>query len=201
MPGHLCHKGLWLHWEREAGEGQVFPWLDQLLPITAMRLLVFLCLHTWCHSVYEKYRWLSLHSDTRISPVQGTPDSLRRHSFIGNVHAQIFSESYLTLFLCTPSMVLKTAFTSYKLSRVLHISGGWDPISSSGLLSLCCVLLPEPIITIKQVDFRPGSAGKWHREYLLALWREHILLWLLCSCTKILRNRLSICSIRKTAKT
>lgn len=51
--------------------------------------------------------------------------------------------------------------------------------SHSVFLQLCCVLVPGPIITIKQVDFRPNCTGKWHFAFSLALWRGHTLLRLL----------------------
>ena len=54
-----------------------------------------------------------------------------------------------------------------------------DSITHSVFLKLCYILVPEPIITMKQVDFRPNCTGKWHFAFLLALWREHILLQLL----------------------
>lgn len=35
-----------------------------------------------------------------------------------------------------------------------------DSIAHSIFLKLCCVLVPEPIMTIKQVDFRLNCTGK-----------------------------------------
>ena len=95
------------------------------------------------------------------------------------------SPSLLSFLLLSPSLP-HLSFLS-QLSGFLSPQIIWyvsylrrlDSITHSVFLKLCYILVPEPIITMKQVDFRPNCTGKWHFAFLLALWREHILLQLL----------------------
>lgn len=57
--------------------------------------------------------------------------------------------------------VLPGCYLTQIMSYVSHLRR-LGSITHSIFLKLCYVLVPEPIITIKQVDFRPNCPGKWH---------------------------------------
>lgn len=118
-------------------------------------------------------------------------------------HKRLFYPTSIVLKICFPSCPsswydqppwgMSEASAQFGVRRVTVLPGFHSPqiisyvsylrrldsITHSLFLKLCYVLVPEPIITIKQVDFRQNCTGKWHFAFLLALCREHILLPLL----------------------